>query len=314
MSRFRNFCFTSYRILSEDERLSLFNDNDIKYIIYQHEQCPSTGREHLQGYCELSKQLRLTTLRDKFLRGSNDSFHVETRRGTQEQAIAYASKLDTRLHGPYTFGTPNTPGNRTDLQVVCDHFRSGGTLSDALAIEDFPLPTYIKNYKFFENVTLLMNNEPRNHKSKVIYVYGPTGTGKSRMAYEAGAKDISITSSGFIMGYNHDEVVCFDDIEPGTFTRQQWLKLFDRHPCTVNVKGLSNVQWNPKTIYLTSNYNPITVCAGDQAMLRRIDEVIFLDGSEVGGSKLPPTSESGTPESGTSESDSSFEFSFLETP
>lgn len=297
--RYRNIQFTCYRIFTEEERETVFNHPDVQYAQFQLEECPTSKRLHLQGWMQLKTQLRIESIQRIFL---GEKIHVEAIRGTPEDNQIYTSKEESKIDGPWTYGEMKNPGQRTDIRTVLQHVSSGGDVASALAIEDFPIDTYVRNYRFFENTHLILRNQPRRHKSRVIYLWGPTGTGKSARAYSAGAKDVQISTSGFIMGYEHDDVVVFDDIDKHTFTRAQALKLFDRHPCTINVKGMSNVQWNPKTIYLTSNYSPRSVFGDDEAIHRRIDEVHLLTepyvhatsgaGDGGHGSVLPVTSES----------------------
>lgn len=68
--------------------------NQVRYICFQVEKCPDTGRLHLQGYIELYRQFRLKGL--KTLLDCNDA-HCEPRRGTREEAMEYCKKDDSRL-------------------------------------------------------------------------------------------------------------------------------------------------------------------------------------------------------------------------
>lgn len=299
-TRFRNFVFTSYRILTEDERRTLFEDVDIRYIVYQVECCPTTNRRHMQGYCELHTQLRLSSIRQMFQiqDDGGDSFHIERRIGTPKQAADYCKKQETRIEGPYEHGTISASGTRYDILAIKDYLEEGNDICEAFNERSFPVDTLVKNWNFFNNFQLVLNNKPRDFKSKVIYVWGPTGTGKSRLAADAGASFVSITKSGFMNGYAHQKVVCFDDFTyRKTMSREQWLTLMDRYPCTVDVKNMSNIQWNPETIYVTSNFSPELFTPEE---LRRIDTIIHLNGRQVGDSVADnylPTSESTTPES-----------------
>ena len=93
---------------------------DVKYLSYQKER-GEDGTEHYQGYIELHKKQRLSGVRKQFSKTS----HWETRKGTQEQAIAYTQKEDTRIDGPWVKGEPHvrnangTQGTRTDLEEAC---------------------------------------------------------------------------------------------------------------------------------------------------------------------------------------------------
>lgn len=54
-----NYCFTvfNYNKETETKLIDLYPDT-IDYLCYGYEKCPTTGREHLQGYLHLKKKLR----------------------------------------------------------------------------------------------------------------------------------------------------------------------------------------------------------------------------------------------------------------
>lgn len=68
--------------------------NQVRYICFQVEKCPDTGRLHLQGYIELYRQFRLKGLKE--LLDCHDA-HCEPRRGTRQEAMEYCKKDDSRL-------------------------------------------------------------------------------------------------------------------------------------------------------------------------------------------------------------------------
>ena len=85
----RNIVFT-WNNYPEDHILQFkTKDDNISYIVYQEER-GSRGTNHLQGYIELSQRLRFNVLRKWF------PWHIEERKGSQKQAIAYVTKEDTR--------------------------------------------------------------------------------------------------------------------------------------------------------------------------------------------------------------------------
>lgn len=56
-------------------------------------------------------------------------------------------------------------------------------------------------------------------------------------------------------GYEGQENVLFDDFHGGVFKLPYLLKLLDRYPMRVPVKG-GFVQWKPRRIFITSNIDP----------------------------------------------------------
>lgn len=90
---------------------------DVKYVIFQLEQGTTP---HYQGYLELGHTARLSAMKKLC-----PTAHWETRKGSQAQNVAYCSKPDTRLDGPWTAGTPNAQGKRTDLSDLQEAIQGG---------------------------------------------------------------------------------------------------------------------------------------------------------------------------------------------
>lgn len=110
--RARRWLFTSYNVdgFSEPEACS--------FLVYQTEQCPTTGRRHIQGYAEWRNQTVFNTVKSYF---ADDTVHLTVARGTALDNINYCTKETTRVEGPSGLvGEPgaNHQGNRTDLQAA----------------------------------------------------------------------------------------------------------------------------------------------------------------------------------------------------
>ena len=56
----RSWCFTSFE-LDENQfpKYPTFIPEEIRYIVYQVEQCPDTGKLHIQGYVEFPKKITM---------------------------------------------------------------------------------------------------------------------------------------------------------------------------------------------------------------------------------------------------------------
>lgn len=74
---------------------------DVKYCIYQIEQCPKTNKYHYQGYIEFVGKKTYTFIQK--LSGLKTA-HLEIRRGSQQDAVAYCSKSESQVGGPWEFG------------------------------------------------------------------------------------------------------------------------------------------------------------------------------------------------------------------
>lgn len=143
-------------------------------------------------------------------------------------------------------------------------------------------------------------------KPLVIWLYGLTGTGKTRSVYDIerlffknNPDDVNISGRDqcFVNGYFGNDAVLIDETR-GEIPYKELLKLLDwnRGGKNINAKGIRDAMWFPKRIYLTSCYHPEDIYKGQMTksdridqLLRRIDHVLRVETDcKVGDSYLLP--------------------------
>ena len=144
-SRARNWCFT----LNNPSAEELYNLHTIlpqarefRFIVFQLEQGLDGATPHVQGYIEFNCQLRLNAAK----RLISQRAHLGGEEGSQQQAIAYCEKQETRLEGPWRYGEPQEgrQGQRSDLLALKSALDEGST--DLQLWEEF-FPTMMRYYK-----------------------------------------------------------------------------------------------------------------------------------------------------------------------
>ncbi len=250
---YRNVVFT----INNPEGLVPFNAELMNYLVYQ-EEVGESGTYHLQGYCELNNRTRQAAVKE--LIGGNP--HLEPRRGSQQQAIAYCTKEDTRVPhtDPYTYGEPRQQGKRMDLEAFKDEVIAGKRKREML---DDHFGVIARYPKFYDTIQQ-MNRPIRTVELEVTLLIGATGTGKTRYVYDTyGGKegDLFITplNNGTMWWdtYDNHKVVLMDDFSGAAchMTLTTLLRLLDRYPVLAPIKG-SYTWWLPEKIYVTSNIMP----------------------------------------------------------
>lgn len=271
----KNWVFTINNYTDGDmERL---NAIECEYVIYGKETGES-GTPHLQGYIEMndrqSRRQMSTLIPRAFL---------ETRRGTQLQAVDYCKKQNDYVErGTPRPGAGRPKSTKNKLLPFLPDIKDKGLAEFA----EHPEATFhlLKHAK--EVMALTESPRCRNTKPLISWYWGPTGTGKTLRAFqEAESKGLTpYIKSGngkWFDGYDGHEFVIFDDFRDSHIEFGFLLRLLDRYPMRVELKGSSR-QWKATRIVVTSptppeecykNMQLIDKYDKIQQLLRRIDEV-----------------------------------------
>lgn len=249
---------------------SKFKEDPELFLIYGLEQCPDTGRMHHQGYIRLKKKCGFGKIKEAL-----PGMHIEQAKGSPKQNIDYCSK-DGKIT---VIGELKKQGERTDLSAFMKAVYENPSMGKKEMIELSP-ETWARNYRALE-VYRSVYEEKRNWVPEVYYIWGPTNTGKTRHAVEAGATKVWFKNN-FFSGYDGEDIVLFDDIDKWTFlhNRNVLLEILDRYAYSINIKG-GERNWKPKIIYITSNFSPEMTFDNDAAVMRRLTQITHLTLTEV---------------------------------
>lgn len=237
--RLRNFCFTINNYTEED--ITNLEGLDYKYLIFGKEK-GKEGTPHLQGYCELNTQ----TVFSKIQKALNKRAHLEGRKGTAKQAIDYCKK-----DGEVTeYGEPRKQGKRGDLDNIREMAAEQG-MREVTSIGNAQQIAVAAKY-------LTYNEDKRSWKPEVIWISGPSGSGKSYLAREL-TKEMDTfektDSSKWWDGYDKQEAIIWDDFRDTDISWRDLLCFLDRYAYKFEVKGGFR-QCLAKTIIITSIKTP----------------------------------------------------------
>lgn len=242
----RNWIFTSFNLDINTEEV----DELVRYLAWQVEKCPETGKKHIQGYIELHKPRRLNAMKELL---GDEKIHLEKRRGTREQARDYCMKEETRIEGPYEYGTWAVQGKRNDIENAYEAIKNGDKWIDIQ--EEYPV-TYCKYNRGLEKMKFNYEKELtkgfRNVECNVIW--GEAGAGKTRSVVENN-EDLYITSDlKWWDGYDGENAILIDDFEKGKCAYTELLRIMDGYQLRLPIKGgFTWAKWTK--VYITSNDN-----------------------------------------------------------
>lgn len=212
------------------------------YLKGQKELGSNTGLLHWQLLAQTSKKVTLAQLKRCFV----PQAHVELSRSSA--AEAYVWKEDTRVEGSQ-FELGEKPINRAkkeDWDRVLAAAKSGD-------VEAIPAEIQIRHYASLKRIRVdYMENVPRP-EVHARFLTGPTGTGKTRLAWDEAGMDAYIKNPNtkWWDGYRGQEHVIIDEFT-GRIDISYLLTWLDRYPCTVEVKGFT-VPLKATNFWITSN-------------------------------------------------------------
>lgn len=210
-----------------------------------------------------------------------ETAHWEPRRGSQQQAIAYCSKSETKMEGPWSVGTPKEQGKRNDLEEIKNKILEGVEEKE-ISLEHFS--DWTRYHKAFERFRLI-HSTPRNEPQEVIVCIGKTGTGKTKYAQEFDPKAYWKEHGKWWDGYTNQNTIIIDEFY-GWIPFTELLRVCDRYTYRGETKG-GTVNIVSKTVIITSNKEPddwYTNCYFD-AFKRRVTKWRRFNnmvGSELG--------------------------------
>jgi len=247
MSRARSYCYT------------LNNYTPLEYVVLRNVECKyhiigkevgTEGTPHLQGFVMFKEGTSF--LKAKKVLG--DRCHIEVCKGSPISNFEYCSKGKDFIE---MGDRPKGKGKRTDLDNVAEAIKGGATKRE---ICDNYGSQFIKYHNGIEKM-ISVYQEHRSKAPVVIWYYGETGCGKTRLAVKTG----NLKGSYYIKdntkwwnGYEQQKVIIVDDFdhEENGLGFRNLIKLLDRYEFLGESKG-SYVKINSELIIVTSDRSPV---------------------------------------------------------
>ncbi len=264
----KHWCFTINNP-SEDE--VDIHDARFSYIVIG-EEIGEDGTPHLQGYVCMINRKRMKTMKKIFPRA-----HLEIKRGTVIEAITYCKKDGDFVE---VGEIPLTCTEAT--KALWTKLIKFAKKSNFEAIEKYFPSQYWRNYT---TMLKIASDHPnlmvRNTSLDNYWIHGSTGIGKSFYARERWPGSYDKMKNKWWDGYDSEETVIIDDIDPTHKNMAAHLKLWgDLYPYTCQVKG-STIHIRPRRIIVTSQYNIQDCYYGRyediDAITRRFKEIKLVD-------------------------------------
>lgn len=257
----RAICFTLNNYT--DEQVHTIKAYGYKYLVFGYELAPTTQTPHLQGYICWPNPRSV----DAFIEAVSKTLHITVAKGSAEDNRVYCTK-DGKFE---EYGEIPVQGDRTDWRVAVAQIQSGISIEEVVVNQPQLLPG-IRALERFQTISL----KPTHRQVKVVVIYGESGTGKSKWAWEKFPNLYSKPRGDWWDGYVGQKVLLLDDYY-GYLPYSLLLNVLDRYPLQIPVKGgYVQAQWD--TIIITSNSPPSQWYKGGMtpALARRLNKIFYL--------------------------------------
>lgn len=227
----------------------------VKYMTHGTETCPTTGTEHLQLFFVFKNDQSLANLRAKFTAffGFPQTIAWKKADSNADECIEYCQKDGKNI---VEFGSrPKGKGARSDLLAVSESIKAGANMCELFELH----PSSFLKFAPGMQRAIALQAKPRDWKTEVFWIHGPTGTGKSRWVFQTCDRSELYVKDGhskWFDGYLGQKNVLFDDFRPcKELPFSTLLRLLDRYPMTVEGKGCS-MNFSPERIFITTPLPP----------------------------------------------------------
>jgi len=256
MSKNRTWCFTINNYTSEDEEQVAVLSEKARYLIVGREGKDATP--HLQGYVVFKSQRTLRAVSKDLPRA-----HLLIAKGSSLENRNYCSK-EGDFHE--VGDRPLAPSEKGQMEK--DRFEKAWELAKEGKIEEIDADIRLRYLNTLEKIPLKYGPRPTpNPTLENRWIWGPTGSGKSRGAALLYPGAYYKMCNKWWDGYKGEETVIIEDLDVKHNHLAHHLKIWgDHNPFIAEMKG-SATMIRPKRIIVTSNYPPEGIWEGEPSTL-----------------------------------------------
>jgi len=212
--------------------------NPPRYIVFQEEIGHETATRHFQGYVYFSNA-RVSPRESLFVL-NGDSEHgayVRAASGTPQQNRTYCTKEDTRVGGPWEYGSLPSIEKNIDIVDATEMLQSGATMQE---LQTAMPSTFVLNsaglYRFHRN--LGQGSHPTYLPRQNFLFIGPPRSGKSWHARLCEPDAYIKLPDQWWDSYCGQQAVIWDDFAAGwSIPLVRLLQLTDNYYTRVEIKG-----------------------------------------------------------------------------
>lgn len=246
------------------------------YMVTCEDECPDTGKYHGHAFIYFKNPVAQASVKKLF---GNDCHlkKIFNNSGCIKYVKGEIKDEHKKKSNILEYGTVPMDNGKKRIAEVIEKYDN---ISDIMQAEPEMYCQYRNGIK-----DIIADKQRKNRyvkPPKVIWTYGPTGTGKTKRAFEAGARNVDY-NNGFFTDWGSDRIISIEEMN-GQIPYKILLKITDQYHnyYEVNIKGGSKLV-DLDEIYITSSKHP-RECYPNQdtrdsikQLLRRITEIVCTD-------------------------------------
>lgn len=238
------------------------------------------GFLHWQVLVENETPIRFSTLKRKL-----PAAHIEPRRGTVSEAVAYCTKEDSRVDGEEPLQHGDIPsrdenGRRSDLDRIRAAILDEGRTVDEVILT---MPEAARVAKYVTELAAARDRAAVRGVERdveIIYLYGDPGVGKTRWLYDHYDDVARMTDYRNFDAYNGERVLALDEYG-GQIDLRLLNGVIDRYPINLPARYYDRPA-RYETVVIISNQPPWALYDWEQpvvrrAFARRLHRVLMMD-------------------------------------
>lgn len=245
----RDYVFTCF----ETEKELEFDKDKIRYICYGREECPTTGRKHLQGFAIANRTVKIP----QFQRWAGiGKSYCHKRGGSRDQARDYCRKSGGEF---FEWGRFDGFTKEELFKQPIEYIK-----------KEYP-EFYCRYHKGLEK--LQVRESPKWRDIEVTVLWGEPETFKSRRARDCKSWYSVETPYKWFDGYIDQKRLIIDDFEIDNIGRTKIKRLLDGYAYMMETKGgHTHAHWTE--VFITTNENPKWWWSKVKGLKRRCHNVI----------------------------------------
>lgn len=279
--RSRNWCFTDFGdVLPLDRFVPVHVRDYVRYIKRQRERCPDSGREHYQGWCQLTEHQTLAWMKKNI----SATAHWEACKGSEAANDAYCSKLKSQIGEPESMGSYKTQGSGCcSMEELAELVLDGRPLVEIGRLAPAMMLGHTQKVLQYRN---LMNPPKPRKFTKILCLYGEPGSDKGGYARRLYPNAFIMHDNyhGWMDGYDGEAEIIINEFTC-LFPLPEFLQLCDCDPIRLPIKGSYTTICATTVVLIGYKLHPMLYYGSDPAWIKRMNKygtIIAMKANKTG--------------------------------